>query len=413
MNPDTFLQLAISAGLGLLVGLQREWTASGATGIRTFALITLSGTVAAQLSETLGASIVIAGFLLVGAMMIVSWYVRAREQDPDPGHTTLVAALVMYLAGAALPLIGVGFGVVLTGGVAVLLQWKAPLHRFVALIGERDIRAITQLILIALVVLPALPNRTFGPYGVLNPFQIWAMVVLICGISLAGYVAYRIWGTRGGTLLTGFLGGVISSTATTVSYAGRSKRLPGSSEVGALVILIASTVVFARVSLELVVVAPDLVGGLLPPLLTMMAAMLVMSGFLYRTTRTGESGLEVDEDPSDLRAALTFGALYAAVLLAIAFAREHLGSQGLFLVAGLSGLTDMDAITLSTAQLIEAGRVDTATGWRMILVGGMSNLLFKAGAVAVLGSRDLLRRVAIAFALSIAVGVTIILLWPA
>ncbi|MEN8145458.1 MAG: MgtC/SapB family protein [Gemmatimonadota bacterium] len=413
MNSEAFLQLLVSAGLGLLVGLQREWTASSLAGIRTFALITLLGTVSAQLVGELGGWIVTAGFVVVGGTMIVTWYEQARERDPDPGHTTLAAALVMYLDGAALVLLNLAVGVALAGCVAVLLQWKKPLHSFVERIGEVEIRAIMQLTLIALVALPALPNKTYGPYDVFNPFQIWLMVVLIGGISVAGYLAYKLLGARAGTLLAGFLGGVISSTATTVSYAHRSRRTPTSAERGALVIVLASTVVFARVIFELAVVAPGVLGSVLPPLLIAMAGMTLLSATLYRfTTRTFEAAFEIDEDPSNLRVAIAFGALYAVVLFAVAVAREHFGDQGLFVVAALSGLTDMDAITLSTAKLIESGRIEISVGWRMILVGAMSNLIFKAGTVAVLGHRRLLGRVAIVFGTALAGGIALILFWP-
>lgn len=412
MSPDTILQLALSAGLGLLVGLQREWADAPFAGIRTFTLITLLGTVAAQLAGPLGPWIVVAGFVVIATMMIVSWYARARETDPDPGHTTVAATLLMYLVGAALVVLDLSLGVVLGAGVAVLLHFKEPLHAFVKRIGASDIRAVMQLVIIALVVLPALPNRTYGPYGVLNPFEIWLMVVLICGISVAGYLAYRIWGARAGTLVGGLLGGLISSTATAVSYATRSREQQGSGDRAALVIVLASSVVFVRVLFELAVVAPSVLVRVFPPILCVLALMAGISAVLYRVTDSDPSGLDVDDDPTNLRAAIAFGLLYAAVLFAVAIAREHFGDRGLFIVAGLSGLTDMDAITLSTAQLIREGRLDVAVGWRMILVGAMSNLVFKAGVVAALGSRRLLGRVAAAFGVAIAGALALVLFWP-
>lgn len=412
MQPDTILQLALSVGLGLLVGLQREWAAAPFAGIRTFALITLLGTVAAQLAEPLGPWIVVAGLVLVGTLMIVTWYVRARETEPDPGHTTVAAALLMYLVGAALVTLGPGIAVALGASVAVLLHFKEPLHRFVKRMGAGDLRAIMQLSIIALVVLPALPDRTYGPYAVLNPFQIWLMVVLICGISVAGYVAYRIWGARAGAVLAGFLGGLISSTATTVSYASRARRDPNSAERGALIIVLASAVVFPRVIFELMLVAPGVLVQVVPPLLVILGAMSILSVVLYRMGRSDQTGLEVDEDPTNLRAAIAFGLLYAAVLFAVAVVRHRFDGRGLFIVAGLSGLTDMDAITLSTARLIQEGRLEAEIGWRMILVGAMSNLAFKAAVVATLGGRRLLKRVGTAFGIAIAVGIGVALFWP-
>lgn len=412
MISTAFVQLAVALGLGLLVGLQREWTEAPFAGIRTFALITVLGTACAQLAEPLGGWIVSAGLILVGAMMIVDWHDRAEELKTDPGHTTLIAVLLMFVAGASLVALDLAVGLVIGGGVAVLLQSKRALHDFVHRIGEPEIRAIMQLALIALVVLPVLPNRSFGPYGVLNPFQIWLMVVIICGISVAGYLGFKFYGARAGTLFAGFLGGVISSTATAVSYASQSRKTPSMARRGAVVIMLASTMVFVRVTLEIAVVAPGILRSVLPPILLMMALMAAISAGLFRSTHTEASALELGNDPADLKSAITFGALYAAVLLAVAIAREHFGNPGLFLVAGLSGLTDMDAITLSTAKLIQSGRLEVDTGWRMILVGAMSNLVFKGAAVAVLGDRKLLARVAATFGLALAGGVAILLLWP-
>ena len=165
---------------------------------------------------------------------------------------------------------------------------------------------------------------------------------------------------------------------------------------------------------EVAVVAPAVLDDVVLPLLALTAVMIAISGGLWAMTRTSELGLSIaDDDPLDLRAAITFGLLYAAVLFGVALAREHFGNQGLYIVAGLSGLTDMDAITLSTAKLIDSGQLDVGTGWRMIVVGALSNLVFKAGVVAVAGHRRLLGRVAAAFGLAIAAGIALVLLWPA
>jgi uncharacterized membrane protein (DUF4010 family) len=279
-------------------------------------------------------------------------------------------------------------------------------------IGEKDIRGIFRLVLIGLVILPVLPDRTYGPYDVLNPFRIWLMVVLIVGISLGGYVAHKSLGAKVGTVLAGVLGGVISSTATTVSFARRSRRNTDSAGLAAAVVMIASTVVFARVGFEVAVVAPGIVGTVLPPLGAMMAWMAVVSLGAYLWGSSSRGTLPEVEDPSDLKAAIGFGLLYAVVLLGVAFAKEHFDDRGLYLVAGFSGLTDMDAITLSTAQLVKDGQIGVCSGWRMILVGGLSNLVFKVGAVALLGNRRLLARVAATVGLSLVGGAAILMLWP-
>jgi uncharacterized membrane protein (DUF4010 family) len=293
-----------------------------------------------------------------------------------------------------------------------LLQWKQPLHSFVGRFSEADIRAIFQLVLIALVILPVLPNRSYGPYGVLNPFEIWLMVVLIVGISVGGYIAYKFLGARAGTLLGAVLGGLISSTAATVSYSRRSRHAPETATMATFVIMIASTIVFGRVVFEIAVVAPEILSQVVPPLAVMMVTMGAIAAALYWMRRGEAAEIPIDEDPSQLKAAIVFGLLYAAVLFAVAAVKEHFDDRGLYIVAALSGLTDMDAITLSTAQLIKRNDLSVDTGWRMILIGALSNLVFKCGAVAMLGHRKLLLRVSLAFGISLAVGVLLLICWP-
>ncbi|MGW8284054.1 MAG: MgtC/SapB family protein, partial [Gemmatimonadota bacterium] len=303
--------------------------------------------------------------------------------------------------------------IVAGSGVALLLHWKATLHSFATRIGPQEFDSLMRFILITLVILPVLPNRGFGPYGMLNPFRIWLMVVLIVGISMAGYVAFRMFGARLGTLAAGVLGGLISSTATTASYSRRSQQHPERSPAAALIIALASTVVFARVLFEIAVVAPSILRSTAGPILAMMGIMLLVSLALYRIG-IGSQDLELadEEPPSDFRSAVVFGLLYAAVLVGVAFAREQWGDQGLYVVAAISGLTDVDAITLSTAELMRADDLATSTGWRLILTGSLANLVFKGGIVAVLGDRSLRRRIGIAFSAAVAGGVGLLFLWP-
>jgi uncharacterized membrane protein (DUF4010 family) len=304
-------------------------------------------------------------------------------------------------------------GVAVGGGVAVLLQWKRPLHSFVENVSEADVRAVTRLVAIGLVILPVLPNRTYGPYDVVNPFEIWLIVVLIVGISLVAYVAYQLIGKRVGTIIGGLLGGLISSTATTVSFARRARSIPEMVPTAALVIMIASTIVFGRVIFEITIVAPEIVTRTAPPLLAMagvMAVTCVAGFFLARGNLEGE--LPQQDPPSTLSSAIVFGVLYAVVLLGVAAAKDYFGETGLYAIAVLSGLTDMDAITLSTARMIQSERVELATGWRLILVGSLSNMIFKTGVVVVLGGRALAFRVLGFLAVTLVGGGAIWWWWP-
>lgn len=405
-------ELLIAFGLGLLVGLQREWAQKRIAGARTFPLISALGAVCAMLSQELGGWVLAAGLVSLAAALVAGMALESKRAGSQTGVTTEVAALTMFVIGAVVVVNSVAIALVGAGGMAVLLQWKTPLRRLVDAATESDLRAITQLIVIALVILPILPNETYGPYEVLNPFKIWLMVSLIVSISLAAYVAAKLMGARKGALIGGALGGLISSTATTFSYASRARSDPQSAQSAAIVILIASTIVFARVLFEIAVVTPSVFAQAAPPLALMAIFMTLLCLALNRRSKQAPPPRPDPEAPTHFWAALLFGGLYAVVLLGVAAAKEHFGDTGLYSVAALSGLTDMDAITLSSAHMVDSGRVEAKTGWRLILVGAMSNLLFKGAVAGFIGGRVLLRRLFGPFGLSVGFGILLLVFWP-
>ena len=407
---ETFGRLGIALGLGLLIGLQRERTDARLAGFRTFPLVTVLGALCGLLAESYGAWIVAGGLTALALVIVGGNLPLLRGEAEHPGVTNEVTMLVMYAIGVYLMVGELAVAIAVCGAVAVLLHLKPQMHSLAAKIVDRDFAAVMQFALISLVVLPVLPDRNFGPYDVLNPFRIWLMVVLIVGISLAGYVAYKLLGVRAGAWAAGVLGGLISSTATTVSVARRSAQAPGSAQLSAFVILVASAIVFLRVGILISATAPAFLGTALLPLLAMFVV-LVLVGWSNLRGPDGRAGpLPEQGNPTELRSALIFGLLYAVVLLAVAAANAAFGDRGLYLAAVLSGLTDMDAITLSIAQLVSTGEVAPATGWRLIMVAAMANLAFKTGVVAMLGERRLLRRVAIGFGVAGAVGGGLLLL---
>jgi uncharacterized membrane protein (DUF4010 family) len=410
--PSDLTSLAIAIGLGLVVGLQRQWADEEVAGARTFAIITLLGALSSMLAQEFGGWIVAVALIAVTSALMMGNVVQLGTDGANPGMTTEVAGIAMFMVGALLPLGQRPVAVVAAGVVAVLLQWKQPLHAFVDKLSHADIQAAMRLALIGLVILPILPDRGFGPYQVINPYQIWTMVVLIVGISLAAHLAHLALGEKVGTVLAGILGGLISSTATTVGYARQTRQQPRISGVAAVVIVIAATVVIGRVLLEIAVVAPGLFGSTAPPLIALGLFMGLISFGAFRLMSRELAERPDREPPSNLRAAIVFGLLYGAVLFAVAAAKERFGDTGLYAVAALSGLTDMDAITLSTAQLMKDGRVDVDIGWRLIMVGAVSNLTFKAAAVAVLGSRRLAGRIALLFGMTLVGAALLFVFWP-
>jgi uncharacterized membrane protein (DUF4010 family) len=410
MEPSLLHQLGIALGLGLLVGLERQWSATEVAGIRTFGLITVLGTLCGALAKTAGGWTIAAGFAGVTALFVIGNVVRMRKGNVDAGLTTEVAGLVMFGVGALLTLDQVAPAIVTGGGVAVLLYGKRRLHDIAKRIDEDELRAIFRLVLVALVILPALPNKAYGPYAVLNPFHIWLMVALIVGISLAAYLGYRLLGPRAGTLAAGVFGGLISSTATSASCA-RQSRQGGVPTGAAIVVMLASTVVFVRVLVEIAIAAPSAFARLAPPIVVMLVLLALIAAAALARSHRSLSAAGMPNPSSDMRAAIGFGLLYALVLLAVAAAEQHLGPGGVYAAAALSGLTDMDAITLSTARLVVEERLPAEVGWRAILVAAMANLVFKAAIVAALGTRAMAVRVAAGFAIGIAGGVVLLIFW--
>lgn len=409
---EVFEKVGLALGLGLLVGLQRERVQARLAGIRTFALISLLGAICGLLSADLGGWPVGVGGLAVAGLLVAGNIAARGAQEREPGLTTEVSALVMYAVGAYLVVGHATVAIAIGGATALLLHWKRPMHAFVARIGEGDLAAIMQFALITLVILPVLPDQTFGPYDVLNPRHIWLMVVLIVGISLGGYVAYKWLGAEGGAVLAGTLGGLISSTATTVSYARRTASFPASVRLGALVLIIATTVAMVRVIAEVAIVAPRRFVDLSGPLIAAWGWMVAVALVTYLAVRAQKIQLPEQENPAELKPALFFGALYAAVTLGVAAARDTLGTTALYGVAVLSGLHDMDAITLSTARLVDEGRLESDTAWRLILVAMLSNLGAKLAIVAILGQRRLLAWSAALFSVAAAGIAILIAFWP-
>ena len=407
-----FEQLGISVLLGLLVGLQREHAATGMPGMRTFPLITLLGTISALLAVEFGGWIVAASLLGLVAMLAFPNVIRMRQKEPDPGMTTNVAVLVMYGVGALLVAAPMAVAIVVGGAVAVLLQFKPELHRFSEKLGDADLRAIMQFVLITCIILPVLPHRTFDQFHVLDPFEIWLVVVLIVGISLGGYIVYKFLGREAGILLGGILGGSISSTATTVSYARQARDEPASTRVAAIVITIASTVLFVRLLVEIAVVSPSFLAHAAAPLVAMMLLTLLPALVLWCRVRGQHSPMPEQKNPTHLKSAIVFAIMYAVVLFALAAAKQFAHGQAMYPLAVLSGIADVDAINLSTARLAETDPEIMARGWRLIVVAVLSSMFFKAALAGLLGNRQLLTQVALLYCIPLVGGIALLLFWP-
>lgn len=401
---ELFLRGALALALGLIIGFQRERKQSGLAGIRTFPLFSLSGFFSSLLGVTT------AGVIGLSLLLVVGMYRNTEERAQ--GLTTEIAAVLVFLLGAGLAVFEHISLVAVAGGVcALLLHLKERMHGLTRALDQKEVQAIMQFVLIAFIILPILPDKTYDNYEVLNPQRIWLMVVLITGISLVSFAVQKVRGNKAGALWSGILGGLISSTAATVSLSRVSSR---DSERRSFIpaILIASTIALVRVMFEILVVAPQLFIKIIPPLGILLVFMVGMSVFSLYRSRKVESTPEVAHEgsPSELKAAMVFGFLFAVILYLSAWTREEFGDQGLYAVSIISGLIDVDAITLSTTELIEKGAVSAELGGELIMVAFLSNLVFKSLMVLALSRGTVRKHVTFYLLLSTVLGAGIVLL---
>ena len=384
---------AISIGIGLLIGLERERQSDFKAGLRTFALVGLLGCLCALLAQAADSGwILAAGMLAIAAMMIA-----ALVSDPldtgDPGTTSVVALMVCYALGAVVWFGYTSTAVTLAITTTVLLYFKDQLHGISRSLTHVDLRSMLQFGVLALVILPILPDKDFGPYQALNPHNIWWMVVLISGVSLAGYTALRLIGARHGAALIGLFGGFASSTATTMIFARHARSNVDMGRTAMVVILLASIVVMVRLGLVAFAVAPEIAGPLFSVLGCGMALGIAAALWGWRQFRGGDDlPMPNITNPTEIRAALTFGGLYALILVLSAWLQDIAGDRGLYVLALASGLTDVDAITLSSLRMFSMEKLTAAQTITAITLATLSNLAFKSGLVIVIGGAALARR---------------------
>lgn len=377
---------ASSLGIGLLIGIERERNPAAKAGVRTFALVALLGTLATLLGERLASPWVLpVGLAGVIGMLIVAY---ARDDTAhEPGTTTVAAAAVCYLLGALTGIGATALAGALAIGVTALLYFKPELEGVPSALSRQDQVSILQFLVVSFIVLPILPDQGYGPYGVLNPYNIWLMVVLIAGVGLLSYLALRFVGTRHGVLLTGVLGGLVSSTATTVLYARRSGVSDEMGRIALLVVLLANLVPLIRVGVVASVVAPAVLLYLVP----MIAGALVAGGagvllWLRHLDQHGPLPMPEAHNPTELKTALQFGAVYGVVLLLSAWLSDIAGARGLFIAAFASGFMDVDPALLSALNLYNAGSVEVRAAAMAVGLAVLSNMCFKLGLLYVAGS---------------------------
>lgn len=391
MNPelDIVWKLLSALGVGLLIGTERGWygrkedEGDRVAGIRTFSLVGLLGGICASLIPYAGEWILGVAFISFTALVIASYAFEIKMQgNDDIGITTEVALLLTFSLGAWAAL---GFQMEALGSAVVviaLLSLKPVLHEWLRKIDVEVIYAGIKLLIISVIMLPLLPNQGYGPWETLNPYWIWWMVVLISGLSFLGYILVKYAGEGKGTLLTAVIGGLASSTAVTVSLAQFAKqKAENTAKIFIAGVLVASSVMFIRVVIEVAVVHPEMLHPLWIPLAVMLALSFICVFWLWKSSdkTKGSENPSLDlGNPLQLPTALKFGALLAVILVLATALKEWFGDEGIYLLALLSGLMDVDAITLSLSEMAKT-EITTAVATLGIVIAVISNTLVKAG----------------------------------
>jgi uncharacterized membrane protein (DUF4010 family) len=409
-HASLFLRFGTAIAIGFLIGLQREFSHGRGSkvivaGERTFALIGLLGALAAMAADQLSSpAIFLSIIFLVGVFSAIAYFMDASRGHV--GLTSEITMLIVVLLGALCYWEQFTLAVAIAIIATLLLTLKIETDRFVRALTREDFFAALQLAMISAIVLPILPNEAFlpAPFDVLNPFNIWLMVVFISGISFLGYVAIKVVGPEQGIGLTGLLGGLVSSTAVTLSFAERSKREAHLIKPLALAITVAWTVMFARILVEVGVLNMALLGIVWLPISAAGCAGLLYALYLHLSKNVTEKGDVAFSNPFDLMSALKFGLLYGIVLLISRTAQMYFGDTGIFLSSFISGMADVDAITLSMAELSHNGQVALPTASRAIVIAAMSNTAVKGGIAIFSGSAALRKALAPAMGLILVVG---------
>ncbi|HEX9208749.1 MAG TPA: MgtC/SapB family protein [Steroidobacteraceae bacterium] len=403
--------------IGALIGIERErhkqrHDHAEIAGLRTFVLYALLGALSGWLALTLQSPWILAGGLLAAAAVVVTGYALVVRLSPEGlGQTTEIAAIATFLLGALAALdqreLAVGLGVT----VAAVLAYKQPLHGFVEKLGSEDVYAVLRLLIATFIILPLLPDRPLDPWQALNPQSLWLLVLLISGLSLVGYVLTRLLGANRGIPITGLTGGLVSSTAVTLSFARQSREAEYANATRAVAsgILLSWTVSFLRVLVEVLVVNRSLLAPLLPSIAAMAAVSAGFAWFLLRGAGAAQAAQEVQlQNPFSLTSAIKFAALFAVVLLVVKIVQAYAPESGLYFVAALAGTTDVDAITLSMADYARTGSPQLAA--QAITLAVLSNTVIKTGMAVALGSSALRRSILLATGAILAAGIAAIVL---
>jgi len=396
MELNTAWEFGSALGLGVLIGLERQRTLDDSktfAGVRTFSLVALFGAVSVYAGEISGLPWIF-GLVFISVLALVMTAYHATATAGEIGATTEVSVLITFFIGCICAWGEVAIAGAITVVAMLMLALKGWLHDLAKRIEPSDVDATLKFAIITLIILPLVPNTNFGPEGleVINPYKTWLMVVLIAGLNFVGYILVKVLGKEHGFGLTGLLGGLVSSTAVTLGFSQRSRVEPALTSVLALAIVLAWTVMYFRVVVEVGVVNFTLAKSLILGMLLMGAVSLVICLLLWRKGRSQETA-EVDSghNPFELGDAIKFGLLFAVVIFVASAAQAYFGNTGLYVAGALAGLTDVDAIALSMASLAQQDPASSGPAARTIVIAVISNTMVKCGMAIWLGAPSMRR----------------------
>lgn len=409
MDVLLILKFLIALALGALIGIERERKKEGTefAGVRTFILIAILGTLSAYLSQDFPYFWMVSFAGLV-VLVGLSYLVTTRKND-DVGITTEIAAFLTFVLGMLCftdegMLLAPIFAIIVT----TLLAIKPHLHRFAHRVSEKELINTLKFLIIAFVILPLLPDEVIGPWAVFNPFQIWLMVVFISAISFTGYILMKFIGPERGLGVTGIVGGLVSSTAVATSMAARVKESGILMKAAVFATVVASSMMFLRMLFEVSVINPALLPQLSAPMMVMGVLGIILGIVVWKRTevRHMDADLKLD-NPFSLKPALIFGALFLTILFLSKIANIYLGSSGVYLASIISGVADVDAITISMA-LLAPDTISNNTAVTSITLAAISNTVFKFLITLFLGTRKFGRNIGIIFLVIILAGLVTI-----
>ncbi|MFT7120564.1 MAG: uncharacterized membrane protein (DUF4010 family) [Neolewinella sp.] len=405
---DFFIRLLVATGIGLVIGLEREHASitekgENFAGLRTFVFVVILGFLATFVGVTLTHWILVGALLTTMVIVAVSYWVSSTKGET--GGTTEFAILLSFLLGSTTFMGFIQESLAIMVIVVVLLSLKMKLKDIIGQITNAELYAFIKFVVLSLLIFPFLPSQTFGPYDVFNPRELGWVVVLTSGIGFAGYLLMKFLGSDRGILLTGILGGLVSSTVVTWVFAKKSKEVPILSRNCAVAILAASTVMVIRVVVWVIIFNRALLPGLILPMIFIFSAGVGSSIFLHQKQK---SHPELKDDfplgeALNLREALFFGLLYTGILFLVSYANHQYGAKGIFLSSGIAALTDIDAITISVSKLA-GNTVPVLTAQNAILLATLCNTIVKIGIALWAGSKNLRKDVIIGYGIFFAAG---------